>query len=165
MAREVIPFSQRTNLPVLTVVIGWSRAELAECRRLGITIPEVTQSAPTDALLDTGAHRSFIPAQIAARLGLTPVGERPVYQALGTAVMVPLFAARIEIITRDGLTWRTHALAPTLEVGVVPDGGGQTRVLPMPIIGRDVLNTCVFTYNGPKRCIEFDSKPKRARAK
>ena len=74
-------------------------------------------------------------------------------------------AARLAIITRTKLRWNTHALAPTLEGGVLPSNGGGTRVLPMPIIGRDVLDTCVFRYNGPAQTLEFDSSPSGSKRK
>ncbi|MEZ6235492.1 MAG: aspartyl protease family protein [Phycisphaerales bacterium] len=165
MARETIPFSPRTGLPVVAVVIGWSQAERDEFKRIGLALPDATDAAPTDALVDTGAHRSFIPEDYVERLGLAPIGEGIVQQSLGGAIVVPFYAARIEIITRSGLTWQRHGLAPTIQVGVIPSNHGAARVLPMPIVGRDVLATCVFRYDGPARTLEFDSAPKRPRRK
>lgn len=163
MAREIVPFSPRTGLPVVTVVIGWSQAERDEMARLGLPMPEQIDATPTDALVDTGAHRSFIPEDYVRRLNLTATGEGVVQQSLGGAITVPFYAARLELITRSGTTWQRHGLAPTVQVGVLPSNHGGSRVLPMPIIGRDVLATCVFVYNGAKRTLQFETPPARRR--
>ena len=167
MAREKIPFQSKTRLPVVVVEIGWSQAEEDELTRHGVPLPPEGErrSLPMDALVDSGSHRSFIPEEIAVRLRLARVGEGPVTQSLGGRIVVPFYAARLTLVPRQGIKWQqSFGLAPTIQVGVLPSNGDRTRVLPMPIIGRDVLDTCVFRYNGPGQVIEFEpqvSRPKK----
>lgn len=85
-------------------------------------------------------------------------------QSLGGQQVVPFYAARLTIVSREGVNWlKPIALAPTIQAGVLPSNGLGSRVLPMPIIGRDVLDLCFFRYHGRERWIEFEPPARSVR--
>lgn len=159
MALERFPFSARTGLPCISISVGISEAERRALSQSGLPTPALVWTNPVDALLDTGAHRSFIPESFVKLLTLIPTGSTMVHQPLAGATPVQLFAVGIQVLRRrtDGLGWSPgELLAPTVQVGLLPTiHGHRSRTFPMPIIGRDVLNHLRFTYDGPERFVEF----------
>ena len=158
MPRVSIPFLETRHggsLPVMQIRIGVSDAEVSALREIGESVPE-PDPIEADALVDTGAMRTFVPAEYVRRLGLISRGRALVAQPLSEAVGVSLFDVSITLIARDRSGWRTVVLAPTVQAGVLPDRPSGPRRFPMPILGRDVLGRCSFLYNGPRTLIEFD---------
>lgn len=169
MGREFIPFLKQkhgSNIPVVTILIGMSWAEERALRMAGLDF-ELPEPIEVDALLDTGAHRSFVPREYVNRLGLFPMDQTPVSQPLAQTTMVDLYAISIKLVVgnpRGDPGWRTVGLAPTVQAGVLPDRGNDgPRNFPMPIVGRDVLAKCTFTYHGVEERIELQLPGERRR--
>lgn len=160
-----IPFA-RHGVPELDVVVGISEVELRILKKLGVSIPETTETAPTSALLDTGAHRSFVPQEFVDRLRLLPCGQSEIHTPITGAVIVDLYALSLRVMVRGpgAAGWQGEGLVGTVQVGVIPTNtSGRGRAFPKPIIGRDVLSTCRFEYDGPGQRLEFRHHQMQAR--
>jgi predicted aspartyl protease len=97
------------------------------------------------ALLDTGADASVIPAVLARRLRLPPIGYVRLAGITGAPMRCPLVAARVEIE-------RTQLFARLIAYG------------DEAIIGRDILNRWVTRLDGPARLLSVSVR-RRARAR
>jgi hypothetical protein len=160
MPWETRSFEGRDQLPVVTIVVGWTDKERRLFMRLGRALTEFQDTPPTDALVDTGSYRTFVPESFVRRLGLLHASKGVVRQALGATDIVEFYAARIQIVTRSGLKWKQHAVMPSLPVGVLPTRGDPSRTLAMPILGRDALAACVLKYDGPNRQLSIQTAPR-----
>jgi len=91
------------------------------------------------AKLDTGADRTVIPTDLAARLGLVEV-ERLTFAGLGgQPVELPVFHVRL--VVRD---------LPLILVKVAASDGE-----PYILLGRDVLNSYRIVLDGPNQKLEI----------
>lgn len=108
-----------------------------------------------EALIDTGAVRSFIDEMTVTQLGLSPTGETTVMSPLGSMVDVLLFPVSFRLVV--GKPVREIAFAKEVEAALLPGTAAGWHHL---IVGRDVLNACKFSYDGPAKSIAFD-RPSR----
>lgn len=146
------PFDdERSKMPTIDVQVGLDAATAR--RRGGADVLH-----PTSALLDTGAHRTFIDPQSVDRLNLKPVTRRFVRSPLlpqGMAVwIVPV---GVQILGRVGAGHRVIAEVPSLPVAIthVPAEAMTNQGAPSVIVGRDVLGLLRFDYLGDKRLIHM----------
>lgn len=94
------------------------------------------------AVLDTGADGTFAPLSILKNAGFRPGRKRRNMLAVNETSV-------LETVSGYVLTLQIGALAlPEIDVF------GSREVTDV-IIGRDVLNQLVFTYNGPQRILEI----------
>lgn len=121
------------------LVQGWQRQQQAmqfqveggviEIRRAGdghFHWPGTVDGVAVDFLVDTGATSTAIPARLATRLGLQPVGQVRVQTAAGVV------SARIVVVD---LTLAGGVQAQRLRV-VALDGLGEHPLLGMDVLGR-----------------------------
>ncbi len=121
--------------PHLEILISATRLELQEGRAVGLEFKELT----VGALIDTGASLTIINPEIAATCKLKQTGHQKINAVGGAAGEYPEYAAAISF---------PGTQLPSL---------GTTRVVACPIIrqpffscliGRDILQKWVLTYNG-----------------
>ncbi len=94
------------------------------------------------ALIDTGATRSCVDAQVISSLGVQPIG----LIATGTAggqVQQSLYPAKLRF-PAEGLEIEFSSV-----IGVDLTGQSMAGRRIIALVGRDVLSRCVFIYNGP----------------
>ena len=127
--------------PVISLLVGLSAPRIAALRQANLPIP---QAVVLRCLLDTGASGTCIDAAAIAPLGLTPTGT--------TLISTPS-------------TGGTPHQCLTYDVGMmfVHPGGNRffgtvavvaTDFLTQTIdglVGRDVLSSCLFVYDGAAR--------------
>ena len=88
------------------------------------------------ALIDTGASVTCIDRKAAEKAGLTVVDSGPMHSATHTDHIVPIYAGMIQIQTFPAFR-TTRAYGAYLEAqGIIA------------LIGRDILASCTFIYNG-----------------
>jgi predicted aspartyl protease len=101
-------------------------------------------------LVDTGADTTLIEEQIVRTLNLSAINQRKVLtsESKGIAQLCDVYDVSIEVINRGGNPWRistVQALArPLLDEAV------------QGVIGRDLLDRAVLTYNGPLKTFTID---------
>lgn len=126
--------------PVVDMVVGVSGARLSALQLMGHPIPAAQN---VRALVDTGASCTCVDPMVFQALGLQPTGSMP--------MLTPS-------------TGSTPIDAETYDVGIViPNGQQQGLVFPNmavsaselflaqgihALVGRDILQRCVLTYNG-----------------
>jgi hypothetical protein len=102
-----------------------------------VTVSWGTNQEQCQALIDTGADSTFIPAWLVRRLSLRPLTD----EVDVSGPMVPdeeiqrLYAANLSFL---GLTFDAHPVVPWTRYDDV-------------IIGRDIINRWVLTLDGPNR--------------
>lgn len=140
-----LPFNSANLLlegPHLPVLISASRRELDEGRAVGLEFPEL----PVQALIDTGASITIINPEIAVTCKLKHTGHQRISAVGGSAGEFPEFAAGIAFPGSE---------IPRLDT---------IRVVACPLIrqpffscliGRDVLQKWVLTYNGKTGEVEI----------
>ena len=105
--------------------------------------PEGTTSAPVPgyAMIDTGASVSCVNAETATAAGWPIIDTAKMSSTTHTSQDVPVFAGRL--LSKD---FNTHIHVPRW-MGVNLDSEGSPFPL-VALIGRDLLQTSVFIYNG-----------------
>jgi len=139
----------RPDGPLIDIVLSCSQAQSKALLAAGRNPPTQFRA---QALLDPGSDRTFVRQEYVSHLGLVAINGGPV---TGSAAggWANLYYASFAIVLPDGQTpWRD------LEVLGSPDTGPNATA----ILGRDVLNYCVFHYDGPNRTFTLDF---RARCK
>ncbi|HLZ43376.1 MAG TPA: hypothetical protein VKQ11_20580 [Candidatus Sulfotelmatobacter sp.] len=130
--------------PVIEIVIGTSRPELEEGRRIGLEYPELA----IKALIDTGAALTVINPQIASTCRLLHTDWSRITAVGGSEGTFPAYAAAISFPKTE---------LPSFDV---------IRVVACPIIrqpfyscliGRDILRKWLLTYDGPNGELEIRS--------
>lgn len=112
--------------PILDLQEAW--------RQDGRVIPSV----PVTALLDTGASHTVIQSNVFDRLGLESVGS-VFFSTPSTTEPIVRLQYLVRLILANGIAFE-------VEVAEAPLGGQEVQCL----IGRDLLDYTVLTYNGPK---------------
>lgn len=95
-----------------------------------------TSSVPGTAVVDTGSSTTCIDIEAARSAGLPTVNTGVVQSATGK-MRVPIFAGEIKV-PGIGEIRATQAYG----IEIAPQGL-------VALLGRDILSSCVFTYNGP----------------
>jgi len=120
--------------PVIPVVIAPDQAFAVALQTAGKTIP---QSVTGLALVDTGATTTCIDATVAQQMGLAPSGT------------AKLSSASHQVT--DCLTYPVQLLFPAWNLALqAPKAMGVTIANQgiIVLVGRDLLQNCVFVYNG-----------------
>lgn len=128
------------SAPIVVMFVGVSAARAQALTAAAQPIP---QAQNIRALIDTGASHTCVDPMVFAALGLQPTGSTP--------MLTPSTGA-------------TPVDADTYDVGIlIPNGTQQGLIIPnMPVsaselfqaqgfhalLGRDILERCVLTYNG-----------------
>ena len=94
------------------------------------------------ALIDTGASNSVIDVRIAADLGLVPTGRVPIHTPSSGTTLDEMDAFDITLVMES-----PGSRPESFTVGAV--GGNLAPGGFYAILGRDVLDSCVLTYDGP----------------
>ena len=89
------------------------------------------------ALIDTGAGSTCIDREAATQAGLACVDSGPLISATHESEIVPIFAGRLTVGDLSRNIDAHRAYGGKLE--------GQELIA---VVGRDVLQRCVFVYNG-----------------
>ena len=117
----------------------------------GKVLTEAGESLPPPqyitALLDTGASISAVDPATLAALGLTATGQAEINtpSTQGVPVTSDTFDVCIAIIA--GRPGDTHFISDTIQVTASILGNGVQALL-----GTDILNRCIFTFNGADGC-------------
>jgi hypothetical protein len=99
------------------------------------------------AVLDTGATISAVDPAVLAVLGLTATGKAEITtpSTQGVPVIADTFDVCIGILA--GRAGDAHFISETIQVTASVLAGGLQA-----LIGTDILNKCIFTFNGADRC-------------
>ena len=124
--------------PLLQAQVTLAQSFAAELKERGEEPPEPEKGM---VMLDTSAPTTFIDETAANKLGLPAVDVvrlmRPT-GASGETIEQNVYPARIELVGMTvGFDLMRAVAAPLHTQGVVA------------LIGRDILSSCVLTYNGP----------------
>lgn len=130
---------------VLTVLVGVSANRQRMLEKMSFPVPVPVQ---VKALLDTGSSDSAFQASVFKALQLTPIGKMYIStpstdpSALHDAdtfdVSVTFRSGNQTILIESIQPFVTNGFDPTVETA-------------QALIGRDILNRCVFNYNGQTR--------------
>jgi predicted aspartyl protease len=100
------------------------------------------------ALLDTGASISAVDPSVLLALGLSPTGESEIHtpSTNGTPAKADTYDVSVAILA--GRTGDLHFISDTIRV----TSSGLAGLGLQALIGTDILNKCIFTYNGSDSC-------------
>jgi hypothetical protein len=128
---------------MLDILVGFGARDLQRLRRASKPIP---QPIPLQAMIDTGATYTSIDAGAFRSLGLQPSGYMPISTASASWILREQFDVCLTIVHPSGnsgldlvLKWFSVTHADLLQTGIPA------------LIGCDLLDRCVFTYDGPAR--------------
>lgn len=157
MASCSFPFSSH-QAPTVDVQISVPEAIVKALRAQSGSQFKKPEPITREALIDTGAHRSFIDSTTYSQIGLSTSGWANVNSPLlaGTAIRLPLVLVSFRLIGKHYLFTKAFAFAQNIEVAVLPASTAKVK-WQMPIIGRDVLADCHFEYDGPKSVLRFST--------
>lgn len=124
--------------PLLDVMVGVSGPRREALTKAGLAIPNEIQIR---GLIDTGASSTALDQAVIAALGLVPTGTIPIHtpSTQGTAHVCNQYDVRITLV-HPKLSLHIPAL-PVIDAGLATQGI-------QALIGRDVLERCLFIYNG-----------------
>lgn len=107
-------------------------------------VDDITQAATTmlTALVDTGADGTLVPRKILQEAGFRPNRQRR-----------QLFSVQVGQPPETVLGYSVTVRIGNIELSEVDVYGSQT--VDDVILGRNVLNRMVFTYNGPQQLFEL----------
>ena len=107
-------------------------------------VDDITQAATTmlTALVDTGADGTLVPRKILQEAGFRPNRQRR-----------QLFSVQVGQPPETVLGYSVTVRIGNIELSEVDVYGSQT--VDDAILGRNVLNRMVFTYNGPQQLFEL----------
>lgn len=133
------------NGPIVTALIGVSQSRQVALTAAGQTIPPVV---PIQALIDTGASCTCIDPSTIASLQLTPTGTVAMVTPSSGAQPHTTYQYDIGIVIPGPSASHAPFVLPTLAVAECALFASQGF---HALIGRDVLEHCVLTYNGSTR--------------
>ncbi len=141
MPSLVSPFA--ADGPIVEVEVGWSNAEIRAARRAGRPIPAPIQCL---ALIDTGADGSCLDSSLIRQLGLSYGGISMVnVPTLGGIVFSPSHDANLIVRHPSGNSALDLVLADVL---ILDLDLGMLNC--QALLGRDLLASCRFLYDGPR---------------
>jgi predicted aspartyl protease len=124
--------------PLIDVLVGVSQPRRQAMQSAGLPIPQQIQMR---ALIDTGASGTCVDPCIIKSLGLTPSGSVPIHtpSTNGVALVYSQYDISLALHHAKG-TYHFHSL-PVIEASLTSQGI-------QALIGRDVLEECLFIYDG-----------------
>lgn len=99
------------------------------------------------ALIDTGASISAVDEKAIAALGLSPTGQAEITTPSTQGVSISADTYDVIIAILAGRSGDTHSISAPVQVTACNLGSGVEA-----LIGTDILNKCIFTYNGADDC-------------
>lgn len=131
--------------PVVQAAIMVSHARRQALTEAGQPIPDPQRIL---ALLDTGASISAVDPSVLLALGLSPTGESEIHtpSTNGTPAKADTYDVSVAILA--GRTGDLHFISDTIRV----TSSGLAGLGLQALIGTDILNKCIFTYNGSDSC-------------
>lgn len=134
---------------LVNILVGVSEARRQVLRSVGFLVPT---PSPVRVLLDTGSIITITKAQAITPLGVTRYDQRQFFNsAVGlTPIVRDVFDLSITLLDDKGISlhyWPSVDVIP----GVFPPTDQVQGV-----IGRDLLDECVFTYDGKRRTFSLD---------
>jgi len=124
------------NGPLIPVTITLSDESLRAYRERGEPIPEAVRGL---ALIDTGASATCFDEASARKAGLPAAGVTKMASVSHRDHEAPVFAGKIS--------------TPTIAIDVKKGAGANLATFNselVALIGRDVLSSAIFVYNGPE---------------
>lgn len=121
--------------------MGIAAPVAATLTQAGLAVPA---PVPVEALIDTGAQRTFIDDLVAQNMGITPVGSGTLSSASHAAVPSSIYAVAIEFA---GTGIRLDFLQ-VMGANLGAHGLGM-------LIGRDLLRYGMLVYNGQTGIFSF----------
>lgn len=138
MPHITLPLSLKAGC-IVQVGVGITEARKKALEANGVTPPELQFAT---ALIDTGTSISAIDVSIVSALGLTPTDIVPVHTPSTGQTPAPT-----ELY--DVRTYLYHADSEYLVDRAIPVIGSQLKVQGFEVLlGRDVLQDCLFIYDG-----------------
>ena len=105
------------------------------------------------ALVDTGATLTVVDASALAKLPLDEIGAMSFHSATTGALPV---VAKLYAVSLASAETVTGVLADDLAVAAGEDFGGLGVEV---LLGRDILGSCIFLYDGPGRTMSLTFQP------
>lgn len=127
------------NGPIVKAYIAVSSARRKVLTDAGQPIPAPIS---VDALLDTGANCTCVDESVLVQLSLTPTGSVDVATPTTGATPAQKDQYDIALIIPDGGTPLVMETIPVVAADLLVSQGFQV------LVGRDILNQCVFVYTG-----------------
>jgi hypothetical protein len=134
---------------LVNILVGVSEARRQTLRSVGFPVPS---PSPVRVLLDTGSFITIAVEQAIVPLGVTRYDQRPFFNSsVGmTPIARDVFNLSITLLDDKGVQlyyWPSVDVIP----GVFPPTDQVQG-----IIGRDLLDDCVFIYDGKRRNFTLD---------
>jgi|SRR5882724_3465802 len=125
--------------PVLELYVGVSNPRSDALKAAGQPVPPPVM---VRGLLDTGASCTGVDPAVLTGLGIASTGTTPLHTP-STTLSTPHIARQfdVSIILVHPLINRTFMAIPVIESQLAHQGIQM-------LIGRDILNQCLFTYDG-----------------
>lgn len=132
-------YTLESDGPVVTVVIGVSAPRVHALSDAGLPVPPVVQ---VRGLIDTGASHTVVDTSVIESLQLEPTGTIGIRTPSTGAELhqCSQYDVGIGIPMHHGLQMMQFVI-PVVESHLAPAGI-------QALIGRDVLDRCLFLYNG-----------------
>ena len=137
----------RPNGLFVDVFVGVSDARRKQLWKQGKDVPPAVFAT---FLIDTGADTTLVDEQITRTLGLAAINQRKVLtsESRGIAQLCNLYDVSLEIRNGGAQPWKIPAIA-ALGRPLMDDSLHG-------VIGRDVLDTVLFVYDGPQQTFTID---------
>lgn len=124
--------------PLISLVIGVSTPRVTALQAAGVTVP---QAITLRCLIDTGASGTCLDAQALTPLNLTPTGT--------TLISTPSTGATPHQCYTYDVGIMFYHPANSRFFGTVPIVATDFSAQPIDgLLGRDVLESCLFVYDG-----------------
>jgi len=128
--------------PLLDILVGVSQPRQDALKKAGITVPTPVQAR---LLVDTGASGTAVDTGILNQLKLTPTGAMTIHTPSTGAAGHQVNQYDVSLlIPHQMLTRQFHALA-------VGECSLRTTQGIDGLLGRDILEHCLFIYSGPDK--------------
>lgn len=131
--KQTVPDMQRHG-PILAISVESILAIQEALQQDGEAVPVVHLTA----VFDTGASNTVIQSTVFERLGLASIGQ-VFFSTPSTTEPIARLQYLVRLVLADGIAFES-------EVAEAPMGGQAVQCL----LGRDILQHIVMTYNGPK---------------
>jgi len=139
MPHFTLQISQQGPIVQAAIMVTLARREVLESSGLAVPDPQ-----RISALIDTGASISGVDPSVLSALNLSATGEVEVHTPSTAGNPVPSSTFDVQIGIYAGRPGDLHFISETIQVisPILSNQGFHA------LIGRDILKSCIFHYNG-----------------
>ena len=138
-----------TDGPIIEIFVGLSMPRVQAIQAAGLQAPTPILAR---ALIDTGASGTVVDKRVIQNLGIAPTGSVPMHTPSTGSTPQICYQYDVSIwFFQPQMQPQYHLMAMTIPV-VEADFSAQTI---QALVGRDILERCLFHYNGSTSTISL----------